>query len=174
MTPFLERLIELLAQWWARIVPWYVLGDDLVGLVRRLGVFHRDLHHGFNWKWPVIEEAMAAIAALDSTVLREQSLTTLDGVQVTLRCVLTYRVVDARQWILAVNDPESVLNDAGCLAVSELVPELSSFEVLQGEEFLTKLTRRVRARAKRWGIAVEAVGMSDRSAAPTYRIMGIK
>jgi regulator of protease activity HflC (stomatin/prohibitin superfamily) len=174
MTPFLEKLLELLAQWWARIVPWYVLGDDLVGLVRRLGVTHRLLRHGWNWKLPFIEEAMVAVAALDSTVLREQSLTTMNGKQVTLRCVLTYRVVDARRWLIDVNDPESVLNDAGCLAVSELVAELTDEEVLNGPDFLSKLTRRVRARAKRWGIEVEAVGLSDRTAAPTYRIMGIK
>jgi regulator of protease activity HflC (stomatin/prohibitin superfamily) len=174
MTPLLERLFELLAQWWARLVPWFVLGDDQVGLVRRLGVTHHLLHHGLNWKWPIIDEAMPAISALDSTVLREQSLTTLDGVQVTLRCVLTYRVVDAKRWLIDVNDPESVLNDAGCLAVSELVPELGAFEVLQGTEFTSKLTRRVRARAKKWGIEVEAVGLNDRTAAPTYRIMGVK
>jgi len=168
----LDRLFALLLDAWRLLVPWAILGDDQVGLVRRLGVYRRDLRHGWNWKLPLIEAAMSETSALDSARLPEQSMTTRDGVQVTIRGVLTYRVVDARQYILGVDSPASVINDAGAAAIGELVPELDAAEVLTGPEFLSKLTRRVRARAKRWGIEVDAVGLADRTRARTLRLMG--
>jgi len=45
-------------------------------------------------------------------------------------------------------------------------------EVLQGGAFLAKLERRIRARAKRWGIEVDAVGLADRTRAETVRLLG--
>ncbi len=117
---------------------------------------------------------MMAVSAVDSYALREQSLTTRDGVQVTLRGVLTYRVIDPHKWIVQVNDPESVLNDAGCIAVGDLVPGHDAKEVLHGEEFIGLLTRRVRARAKKFGIEVDSVGLADRTQATTFRLMGDK
>lgn len=174
MTPLFEKLLELLREWWGFLVLWAILPDDECGIVRRLGVTHRVLKRGWNWKWPVIERAWTACSALDSYALREQSLTTSDEKQVTVRAVITYRVVDPKLWIVDVNEPESVLNDAGCLAVAEIVPEHKAVEVLTGTEFTSKLARRVRARAKRFGIEVDGVGLADRTAAPTYRIMGMK
>jgi len=172
LTSVLDRLIDLLLAAWRWLVPWAVLADDQVGLIRRLGVTHRIMRRGWNWKLPIVEEALEVCSALDSTALREQSLTTIDGAQVTLRCVLTYRVVDPKLWIIEVETPQTVLNDAGCLAVSELVSELNADEVLQGPEFLIKLARRVRARGRRFGIEVLSVGLADRTTAPTIRLLG--
>lgn len=174
MNELFTKLFDLLLAAWSLLVPWTILTDDACGLVRRLGVTNRVLTRGWNWKWPVIEQALEVCSALDSIALREQSLTTRDGTQVTLRVVITYRVIDPVKWIVEVDNPETVLNDAGCLAASELVPELDAAEVLQGTEFVSKLARRVRARAKRWGVEIDGVGLADRTAAPTVRLMGDK
>ncbi len=174
MTDFLQWLLERLRELWGYIVPWAILPDDECGLVRRFGVTKRVLSHGWNWKWPFVEIALTAVSAFDSYALREQSLTTRDGQQVTLRGVITYNVVDPYKWIVAIHETDSVLNDAGCIAIGELVAELTADEVLRGKDFLGVLTRRVRARAKRWGIEVDAGGLVDRTAAPTVRLMGVK
>lgn len=171
MTTLLEKLFDLLREWIAYLLPWTILPDDRCGLVRRLGIYRRNLKPGWNWKWPLVETVLSETMALDSAVLREQSLTTRDGVQVTLRGVITYRVVDPRRYILDVDNPLTVINDAGCAVIGELIPELDAAEVLGGSEFLAKVTRRVRARAKRWGIEVEAVGLADRTRARTYRLL---
>lgn len=172
MSTVLERLFDLLVGLWRYLLPWAILGDDQVGLVRRFGRFHRTMGHGLNWKWPIVEEPMSETSALDSTVLREQSLTTRDGVPVTLRGVITYRVVDPRRYILDVDNPLTVVNDVGCCVIGELIPELDAAEVLQGASFLATLTRRVRARAKKWGIEVDSCGLADRTRAKTLRLMG--
>jgi regulator of protease activity HflC (stomatin/prohibitin superfamily) len=174
MTPLLDRLLDLLASWYAYLVPWAILRDDQVGLVLRLGRVRRTMVKGWNWKWPIIESVMIETSALDSIVLREQSLTTRDGVAVTVRGVITYRVVDPQRYIIDVDNPLTVINDAVTIAIGELVPELDAPEVLQGGGFQSSLTRRVRARAKQWGIEVQSVGLADRTRARALRLMGIQ
>lgn len=171
MTALFERLLDWLVAWMRYLVPFYVLGDDTLGLVRRLGKYKRDLRPGWNWKWPVIEECLTESCALDSTVLREQTLTTRDGGQVTLRGVLAYRVVDARKYILGCATAESVVNDVGCALVAELIPGVTTEDVLSGK-IDRDLTRRVKARARRWGIEVESFGLVDRVRTRTYRFIG--
>lgn len=171
MTALIEKLLELLLAWYSALLPFHVLGDDQCGLVRRLGRFHRYMKPGLNWKIPVLEQALSDMAALSSTVLREQSLTTADGKQVTLRGVITYRVVDARRWILDCDSAESVVNDVGCCVLAQLIPTMAAEAVLNGERFSHELEKKVRARAKHWGIEVDTFGLVDRVATRTYRVI---
>lgn len=171
MLAFLEKLLEWLWSTWRQLLPWVILHDDEVGLIRRLGCYHRNTHHGWNWKWPVLEAHETAVSALDSTVLREQSLVTSDNTQVTLRGVVTYRVVDPRKYILDVATAESVLNDALCSVLSEVVPQHTAKRVLRDPEFSRELLKKVRQRAKRWGVEVDSVGLADRTTAKTYRVI---
>lgn len=171
MTPLLEKLIELVQAWFAYLVPWTVLGDDECGVIRRFGKYKRTMRPGMNLKWPVVEHALSVICALETTVLREQSLTTIDGVQVTVRGVITYRVTDARRYILDCATASSVVNDSGCCVIAELIPRMRAEDVLRGEDFTRDLTKKVRLRAKKWGIHVETFGLIDRTAARTYRFI---
>lgn len=171
MAEILDRLIQLLTSFYNYLIPFAIAGDDQVGVVRRLGKYHRLLEPGFNWKYPLIEQALVTTTALDSTSLEEQSLTTKDNVCVTLRGVMTYRVVEPRRYILGCATAISVMNDAGCLVMAELVSTMTADEVLRGEEFPATLLRKVRARAKRLGVEVDSVGFIDRVAAPAYRII---
>ena len=104
--------------------------------------------------------------------MREQTLTTRDGKQVTLRGVLTYRVVDARKYIIGVDGPESVINDVGSAVVAEVVPQCTLKQVLESEEFNHDLLKKVRLRARRWGVQVDSFGLIDRVATRTYRFIG--
>src|SRR5687767_618690 len=109
MTDFIKEFFGLIVSWIAYLTPFAVLEDDRVGLIRRLGKFKRYMKHGWNWKWPLIEFAMSECSALDSTTLREQSLTTKDSVAVTVRGIIAYRVVDPRAYILGTATAISVM-----------------------------------------------------------------
>lgn len=171
MTDLLLKLIDLVVSWFWYLMPFAVLGDDQVGLIRRFGKFKRYMRPGLNWKWPIIETPMAECSALDSTTLREQSLTTKDNVAVTVRGIIAYRVVDPRAYILGTATAISVMNDVGCCVIAEVIPLFDANDVLLGENFQRELTRKVKARAKRWGVAVESVGLAERVAAPVYRLI---
>lgn len=114
---------------------------------------------------------MTDVSALDSTVLREQTLTTKDGRKVTLRGVLAYRVIDPRKYILECATAESVVNDVGCGVVAEVIPGFEAAEILGSEDLCKKLLTMMRKRAKHWGVHVESFGLVDRVESETYRIV---
>jgi regulator of protease activity HflC (stomatin/prohibitin superfamily) len=173
MTAFLDKLFELVRAWFTYLVPFEIIQEDMCGIVLRLGRFHRYTRAGLNWKIPLIEHILVECAALDTTILREQSLTTRDGVSVTVRGELVYKINDARKYILDCGNGASVVNDLGCVCIAQLVCEREAESVLQDADgtFAGLLERRVRARAKRWGLHVDSFVLIDCVKTRTYRII---
>lgn len=171
MAEIVQLLFNLISGWISYLLPFAVLGDDQVGVIRRFGRYRRDMKPGLNWKIPVIDQCLETTSALDSTMLQEQSLTTSDDVAVTLRGVITYRVVNPRRYILGVATTISVMNDVGCRVIADLIPSLTSKEILHGEAFNVELLKRMQRQAKRWGVKVDSVGVVDRVATPVYRFI---
>lgn len=171
MTEILARLFDFVIERIVALAFWHVCGEDETGIVQRLGKYKRGLAPGLNWKWPIVERATVTSAALDSTELRAQTLTTEDGYQVTFRGIMTYQVSDARKYILGVEDAASVVNDVGACVVAEVAPMFTLAEIMEGSEFQKELLRRMRLRAKRWGVRVDSFGLVDRVKTRTYRII---
>lgn len=171
MTDLILRLIEFLTTWFWYLSPFVVCGDDQCGLIRRRGVYSRDLRHGINLKIPILEAHLVESAALESTTLHEQTLTSKDNIQVTLRGVLAYRVVNPRRYILDCDSPVSVINDVGCCVIAEVAPRFKAVSILKGNLFQARLLKAMRRRAFKWGIEVQSVGLVDRVQARTYRFI---
>lgn len=171
MTDLILRLVEFLTTWFWHLSPFVVCGDDRCGVIRRFGVYHRDLVPGLNAKWPIVEAHLEDSCALESTMLAEQSLTSRDNVQVTLRGVITYKVVNPRKYILETATAASVVNDVGCCVVSEVAPRFLAASILRGKLFPKRLLRAMRRRSRKWGIEVSSVGLVDRVQARTYRLI---
>lgn len=171
MTDLILRLIEFLTTWFWVLSPFVVCGDDQCGLIRRRGIYSRDLKRGINWKFPILEAHLTESSALESATLHEQTVTSSDGLQVTLRGVLAYRVVNARKYILDCDSAVSVINDVGCCVIAEVAPRFKASSILKGKLFQSRLLRAMRRRAFKWGIEVQSVGLVDRVAARTYRLI---
>lgn len=171
MIELVLKLIEFIQTWFWVVSPIVICGDDQRGVIRRRGIYSRDLVPGINWKWPLLEAHLVEISALDSIMLREQTLTTKDGYQVTLRGVIACRVVDPRKYILDCATASSVINDIGSCVIGEVVPDFTLDEVLRGTDFSGKLLTAMRRRGKKWGIDVESVGLVDRVQTKAYRLI---
>lgn len=172
MIEILQRLIDLITAWITYLLPWAILGDDQVGLIRRLGKYKRDMKHGWNWKCPIIEVPLTETSSLDSAGLSEQSLTTQDEKQVTLRGVITYRIINPRKYILGCDSPTSIMNDVGCCVIAEIVPEFTSDMILSNAPaFQRALLSGVCRRAKKWGVKIDSVGIVDCVQASTIRLI---
>ncbi len=171
MSAILDKLIELITAWITYLVPMKIVGDDECGLIRRFGKFHRLTQPGWNWKWPLVETTMLVSAALESEVLREQTLTTSDGVQITVRPAIAYRVVDPKKYILDCGETVGLINDVGGCVVAEVLPKYTAQQVLHSDDFDGQLLRKVKSRAKRWGIEVDSFGLVERVKTRTYRLI---
>lgn len=177
MTALLERLLDLVIGWFRYLLPFYVLGDDMVGLVRRLGVFRRNLRPGWNWKIPVIEEVQDTSGASESITLKVQTITTADGKAVSLSGVLGYHVVDAQKYLLGCGDVAGILNDIGCGVIGEVVPALTFAQVManKGDGSAVKECRaKMRERGAKWGIQIDSFGFADRVAARAIHVLGVE
>ena len=53
----IQQILSFLLQSWRFLVCWAVLDQEQLGFVRRLGRPNRKMKPGWNWKWPVIEQA---------------------------------------------------------------------------------------------------------------------
>jgi len=166
----LGRIIDFISDWIAHLRPWHILGDDEVGLIQRLGVYNRDLKHGWNWKAPLLEVVLSTSGALDSSALREQTLTTSDRQQVTVAGVLSYRVVSPRKFLIDLEDADSVLNDVGLGVIARVVPGYTCDEILVDEEPMAVMKKRMKNRAEKCGIKVVSFELTDRAKTRTYRM----
>lgn len=143
-----------------------------VGVVLRLGVYHRTLQPGWHLILPFSLEEVAVEWSIPTVkVLPAQSLTTLDGRSVLVTPVITWSCADAYKLTVTVGGNESALLDSACGVVSRHVTSLPWLD-LSSDASMASLTSAIRRRAGRWGIKVHEVQFSDVSLSRTYRVVG--
>lgn len=163
------QILQFLSEFWKQLMPGEVLDSEWVGFMRRLGVPVRKMHPGWNWKWPVLETASQVDARAYSYMLDPQSLITKDGKEMVLRLMVKARVKDAQTYYLSVSDGLNNLQDVAAGELGAAVLDAEAEDVLTGK-VLERVTKRVRAQGKRWGMVVESVQFVDASRAVSMRL----
>ena len=166
----LDRLLDLLASAWHRIVPWIVINEYDRGVVLRLGQAHRTLEPGLHWVWPGLEYVLTDTVVTDTAMLDSQPVTSRDGVAVAIQPVLTYRVVDVRKLLLTVQDRERAVHDAAAGAIAAEVAR-SDWSELRVARFRRRVLETVRTRAARYGIEIEDVQFAGLAKARAYVLL---
>ena len=140
-------------------------------VVLRFGRFHREIGPGFHWIWPFrIEEVLATNVTLETMNVGPQSLTTKDGVSMVISTVVTFTVADVRKFLIEVEAATNVIEDSTYGIVSRLVADRTWAELCRPElaDDLSKIVRRL---AKRWGVDVMNVQVSDLTRSRSFRLM---
>ena len=166
----LETLLRALERFGGWLLPWAVLDEYECGVLLRLGRFRRVLEPGWHWIIPFgVDHVILDNAVTATTVLSPQSLTTRDGVSVTLALVLTWRIRDAEKFLLRVEGRETVLQDAACALASAAV-STAEWHELAAAPFCDTLRADVRKRAFRYGVEVEGVGFQSLARCESLRL----
>jgi regulator of protease activity HflC (stomatin/prohibitin superfamily) len=153
----IDKLIELLVTCWKFFQFCYVLNSYEQAVVLRWGKLNRIASPGWRWNWPcAIERVFRHPVVTDTQPLGEQTLTTKDGVTVTVTGVITFCVADVEAVTLRVQGEKEALIDSasgeiGFAVVGADWPELVT------EQFWNGVTIKVRRRAKRYGLEIESV-----------------
>lgn len=140
-------------------------------VVLRLGKLARVLEPGVHWLWPLrIEETLSETVTPRTTNLPVQTVTTVDDVQVSIAALVTWEVADVAKLLLeAAEHQEAMLDTAtGVLASSVMAVRWAD---LQGDEFARTLRTDIKKKAKRWGIRVIDVQLTDLAKTQTYRVL---
>lgn len=166
----LDRLIDLLVSSLRLFVFWVVVDQYERGLVLRFGKYSRELEPGIHWVIPFgVERTMSEHVVPQTVNLGPQSLTTHDGRSVVICAVVTCRVVNVRQSLLDVEDVSHALRDA-CYAEVASVIRRKSWEEISHGDLGDALAEACHKRARRWGIEVMRVQLSDAALSRSLRL----
>jgi regulator of protease activity HflC (stomatin/prohibitin superfamily) len=170
----LDKLIDFVIQFIDLFRFWCVLPPEQQGFVRRFGVPRRDLNPGLNFLLPFNIETYTRVDVRQwSDVLPPQSLRTKDGVDVVVRLMVAYQVANPRTFVLEVFDATNNIQDLAMGTLGSAVTRARAADVFSGV-VLEKVRDRIIRAAAKWGIEVLKVQLTDATAAPSYRLFGMK
>jgi len=157
----LDRLIDLLIASLQAFQFWVVIDDFERGVVLRLGRFQRELQTGLYWLVPFyVDQVLVDNVVPRTKNLGAQSLTTKDGKQVVVAAIVTARINDVRKALLEVEGVDEALVDSCYAEVGRVVRE-KSLDMLQHDDLTDELTAACRKRARRYGVEIMQVQLSD-------------
>lgn len=167
----LDRLIDFLIQFTELFKFWVVIHPYEAGVRLRLGKLHGVLECGLHWMIPFgVDHFIGEHIVPTTHSLGDESTTSKDGKSVGFHAVVTYKVRDIQKTLLEVDDVHHAVRDACCGEIGRVMRE-STWQEMQGDEMLERLTAVCRKRGFRYGIEVMAVQLAGLAVCRSFRIM---
>lgn len=111
----LFNYISRIFQWWIIVMPWEQ------GLRIRLGKYENLLEKGVYLKLPIIDQVYIQTTRLRIKSMPLQTLTTRDGVTISLLGSIGYSIVDIRKLYYTLYQPDGTLMNMVMSCISEYV-----------------------------------------------------
>lgn len=162
----------------------YVVGPDEVGVVRRLGSYHRTVPPGIHYRLPypfenVVRPKITEVRRIEigfrtlspgppprhALVPEESLMLTGDENIVSCQFIIQFRIADAYRYLFSIKDPENAVKNAAEAALREVVGKKTIDEVLttgraEVQEETLKLLQGILDRYES-GIRILAVQLQD-------------
>jgi len=165
-----EKLIDFLLQFIEQLFPFVIVKQTTKGVRLRFGKFLDILDPGFHWKISFFDEVLPQTVVWTTFSMPSQSLTSKDGKDVVVKGVIKYRVVDIQIFALEVWDAIDAISDMTQGIIFDIVKD-KTWEELQTIDLKPLITRKARLEAKRWGIEIETVTLSDLAKIRSIRLL---
>lgn len=165
-----DRLIDILRAAWSNLMPLAIVPETHFALRLRFGRYVGDLSSGPHGKWPFADQILTCDRRVHFYQTGPQSLRTVDGVQVTVKAVMSFRAAEPRLAILSQEKFGSSVWDgtAAALAVGVCA---ASYEDLFTAAFSDWLMARCRADNAPFGIELLTCRLQEIARSRTYRVM---
>ena len=165
-----DRLIDFILEFFDQLVPFKVVNQTDKAVRLRFGKFKETLSEGFHWKIPFVDEIISHSVLWTTISLTSQSLTTKDQKDVVVKVVIKYRIVNIETFLLEVWDAIDAISDMTQGIVFDIIKE-KTWDELQTADLKPLITRKAKNEAKRWGIEVETVTLSDLAKIKSIRLL---
>ena len=166
----LDKLIDFLLQFLEQLLPFKVINQTDEGVRLRFGKFKNVLKPGIHFKIPFGDEILSHSVLWTTYSVPAQSLTTKDGKDVVVKLVIKYRIVDIQTFLLEVWDAIDAISDMTQGISFDIVKE-KTWDELHTLDLKPLVTRKARVEAKRWGIEIETVTLSDLAKIRSIRLL---
>ena len=165
-----DKLVELISGWWNQISPFTIVPHYQEAVLLRMGIFKSVLKPGFHWKIPFFDEVIDHHVVVTTLSLPAQSLYTKDKQNIVAKGVVKYKIADVKTFLLEVYDAKDALSDMTTSIVKQIITEMTLDECLNADLDNT-LTKKVRVEARKWGVEVQQVTLTDLAPIRSFRFI---
>lgn len=164
---WLTQLLDRLLCWIPRI--WLVFPDE-GGIRATLGNRVSPTPPGWYLYWPLIQEMTKITVTPQVVDLRAQSVMTKDRVDMCFGGAVMYRIRDAQNAILKVQDYDKSLQTLALGIINRHIDQVDSSLLIVGtiEETILK---GIKEHARGWGIEIMRVYITDLGTAKNIRVL---
>lgn len=165
-----DRLIDLITEFLEQLLPFFVIREFEEAVVLRFGKFHKSVRAGFHWRIPFVDEYMEQHVVVTTINLAPQSLYTKDKQNLVVKGVIKYRISDIETFILEVYDAQDAISDMTQSIIKNIIMDKTLEECIDTEIDNT-LTKKARVEAKKWGVEIQQVTLTDIAPIKSFRII---
>lgn len=165
-----DRLIDVITEWWVYIMPAIIIPNYEEAVLLRNGKFIKVLGPGFHVKLPILDEVISHHVVVTTLSLSAQSLYTQDKQNIVVKGVVKYKIADVKIFLLEVFDAQDALADMTQSIIKNIIITTPLEECLDSE-LDNLLTKKVRVEARKWGVEIQQVTLTDIAPIRSYRII---
>ena len=165
-----DKLIEILSQWWHQIIPFIIIRDYEEAVLLRFGRFHSVLKPGIHIKLPFFDEVIDQHVVVTTLSLDAQSLYTKDRQNIVVKGLIKYKIADVKTFLLEVYDAQDALSDMSQSIIKNVIMSMT-LEECTDTELDNTLSKKVRVEARKWGVEVQQVTLTDLAPIRSFRLI---
>lgn len=167
-----DRLIDFALDLIDDLLPVTVIEHFNKGVRLRFGKYNKTLEPGLHFKIPFIDQILTMMVKTKTLNLLEQSLTTKDDIQIVVKAAIKYEISNIEKALLEVNEPVDAIGDMTQGIIRDLVisKEYNALN-LKAEELESEILKLCRSEARRWGIEIKNITITDLAKIRTIRLM---
>ena len=151
-------------------MPAVIIPDYEQAVLLRNGKFKKVLQPGFHVKLPIFDEVVSQHVVVTTLSLSAQSLYTKDRQNIVVKGVIKYKISDVKVFLLEVFDAQDALSDITQSIIKNIVISLPLEQCID-PEIDNILTKKVRVEAKKWGVDIQQVTLTDIAPIRSFRII---
>lgn len=165
-----DKLIEIITHWWLQLTPVIIIRDYEEAVLLRFGKFKAVFKPGIHFKIPLFDEVIDQHVVITTLSLDAQSLYTLDKQNIVVKAVIKYKISDVKTFLLEVYDAQDALSDMSQSIIKNVIMSMTMDECTDSELDNT-LTKKVRVEARKWGVEIQQVTLTDLAPIRSFRFI---
>ena len=165
-----DKLIEVMSNWWSYLTPAVIVPIYEEGVLLRAGKFLKMLPPGLHFKLPIFDEVLTHHVVITTISLPAQSLYTKDKQNIVCKAVVKYKISDVKVFLLEVYDAQDAISDMTQSIIKNIIVS-TPLEQCIDPEIDALLTRKTKGEAKKWGVEVQQVTLTDIAPIKSFRLI---
>lgn len=167
-----DKLLDFVISMWEKLTFFTVVKQYQQGAWLRFGKLRKIVGPGIHFKIPVFDEIDSYHVLTTAMTLEAQSLTTKDDKEIVVKGVIKYKTVDLAKFFTDVYDAVDAISDVSMGIIKNIISK-KTWEECKDEGLDNEITKKVRNEAKKWGLEVESVTLSDLSRMRSIRLLNV-